>query len=58
MKVSPISDHEETKTRLILHTEMSNEAAVIAAKDTEVLLLLIHALGQFKYFLFPWYIVT
>ena len=58
MKVSPISDHEETKTRLILHTEMSNEAPVIAAKDTEVLLLLIHALGQFKYFLFPWYIVT
>ena len=37
---------------------MSNEAAVIDAKDADVFLLLICALEQLKYFLQSWYMVT
>ena len=41
----PILDHEEA--------EMSNEAAVIAAKGAEVFLHLTHVLSQLEYFLPP-----
>ena len=48
IEVLLISDHAEADTKLIFHTGMSNEAKVVAAKDTEVFLILIHALGQLE----------
>lgn len=41
VEVLPISNHEEADTSLVFLTEMSNETAATAAKDTEVFLLLI-----------------
>ena len=37
----------------VFDARMSNEAAVIVAKDATVVLQLIHALSQLKYFLSP-----
>ena len=48
VKVLLISDHAEADTNLIFRKGMSNEAKVVAAKDTEVSLILIHALGQLE----------
>ena len=39
---------------LNFHERMSNEAAVIVTKDTDVFLLLIYALEQLDCFLPPW----
>ena len=51
IEVFPISNREEADRTLIFHEGMSNEAAIIAAKDGDVFLLLIYALGQLEYFL-------
>ena len=51
IEVLPISNHGEADIRLILHADMSNEAAVIVGKDTDVVLLLIQASGQLECFL-------
>ena len=48
IEVLLISDHVEADTNLIFHIGMSNEAKVVAAKDTELFLILIHALGQLE----------
>ena len=55
IEVIPILSHEEADTRLVFHEEMSNEAAVIVAKDKDVFLLLIYALSQLECFLPQWY---
>ena len=55
IEVLPILNHEEADTRLVFHEEMSNEAAVIVAKDKDVFLLLIYALSQLECFLPQWY---
>ena len=55
LKSLPISNHEESDTRLVFHAEMTNEAAVIVAKDSKAFLLLIHALCQLELFLPPVY---
>ena len=47
-EVLPISNQEETNTRLIFHVAMSSEAAVIVAKGTDVFLLLAYALAQIE----------
>ena len=52
-EVLPILNNEEADIRLIFHEGMSNEVAVIFAKDTDVFLLLIYALEQLKCFLLP-----
>ena len=55
LKSLPISNHEESDTRLVFHAEMTNEAAVIVAKDSKAFLLLIYALCQLELFLPPVY---
>lgn len=49
----PILNHEEVDLRLIFYESMSNEAAVIFAKNTVVFLLLIYVLEQLDCFLPP-----
>ena len=51
IEVLPTSNHGEADTRLILHADMSNDAAVIVGKDTDMVLLLIQASGQLECFL-------
>ena len=49
--ILPITNHEEADKWLIFDAGMSKDTAVNAAKDTDVFLLLIYALSQWKYFL-------
>ena len=51
----PISNHEEADTKLIFHAGLSNEKKQlsIVAKDTDLFLLLIFALGHLESFLSP-----
>lgn len=45
-----IPNHEEDDARLIFCARMINAEAVIAAKDTDMFLLLIYVLGQLECF--------
>ena len=55
IEVLPMSVHEETNKRLIIHARISNEAVGIFGKNVDVFLLLIYALIQLECFLPPWY---
>ena len=54
-EVLPISNHESADRRSIFHAGIRDEVAVTVAKDTDVLLLLMYALGQMECFLPPRY---
>ena len=55
IEVLLISNHEKPDTKLICHSGMSNNAAVIAAKDTDMFLFIIYALGKLECSLPSWY---
>ena len=52
---STTSNHEKPDTKLIFHPGLSNKAAVIIAKDGDVFLFVIYALGKLECSLLPWY---
>ena len=54
IEVLPILNHEEADIRLIFQETMSDEAAVIVAKDMEVVLVVVYVSEQLECFLPPW----
>ena len=53
IEVLPILNHEEAKIRLIFQETMSDEAAVIVAKDVDIDLVVAYASEQLECFLPP-----
>lgn len=53
IEVLPIFNHEEAKIRLIFQETMSDEAAVIVAKDVDIDLVVVYASEQLYCFLPP-----
>ena len=53
IEVLPILNHEEAEIRLIFQETMSDEAAVIVAKDVDVILVVVYASEQLECFLPP-----
>ena len=54
-EILSISNRKEAGTMLVFHAVMSNEAVVIVAKDGDVFLLLIYALGALECPFLPWF---